>query len=85
MALPGSKGVATRPAEVKPINTSGFNIILKEGKKRQIRRMVQALNNEVMALKRIRIGHIHIGRLGLGQWRFLNDSERQRLLRDLAI
>ncbi len=53
-----------------------LTFILKEGKKRQIRRMCEALDLKVVQLKRVRIGRIKLGSLPLGQWRYLGPQER---------
>lgn len=64
-----------KPAKVKIINDYTFNIILTEGKKRQIRRMCELVGLKVTSLKRVRIGKIKLGTLPEGQWRFLNENE----------
>lgn len=56
-----------------------FMIILKEGRKHQIRRMCDVLRLTVTDLKRIRIGNIKIGHLKTGQFRELNKSEIEKL------
>jgi pseudouridine synthase len=61
------EGRTILPAKVKKLGDKQFSIILKEGKKRQIRRMVEAVGNRVVRLKRIRIGDITIGNLKPGQ------------------
>jgi 23S rRNA pseudouridine2604 synthase len=50
--------------------------VLKEGKKRQIRRMCEAVGLHVTGLKRIRIGNVALGQLPVGQWRYLAAHER---------
>ena len=45
--------------------------MLREGRKRQIRRMCELVGLKVIGLKRVRIGRIVLGRLPLGQWRYL--------------
>ncbi len=70
----------TRPASVHRIDERRFRIVLKEGRNRQIRRMVSRLGNEVVRLQRIRVAHIRLGRLPEGKWRYLTDSEVQALL-----
>jgi len=70
----------TRPAEVRRLGERRFRIVLKEGRNRQIRRMVSRLGNEVVDLKRIRVAHIRLGRLAEGAWRYLTDAETQALL-----
>jgi pseudouridine synthase len=68
-------GEKTRPAKIALIGQKEFRIILKEGKKRQIRKMVEAVGNRVVQLKRIRIKNIHLGELGPGQFKFLSPNE----------
>ena len=50
--------------------------MLREGKKRQIRRMCEQVGLKVMGLKRIRIGSVLLGQLPAGQWRYLGEHER---------
>ncbi|MBC2735761.1 MAG: rRNA pseudouridine synthase [Desulfobacteraceae bacterium] len=80
MPLMGSK---TRPATVKRRAARRFQIILKEGKNRQIRRMVRKVGNHVVTLKRVRMTSIRLGKLKEGQWRHLTDREVERLLQSL--
>ena len=70
----------TRSAEVHRLGERRFRIVLKEGRNRQIRRMVSRLGNEVIELKRIRVAHIRLGRLAEGAWRYLTDPEVKALL-----
>jgi 23S rRNA pseudouridine2605 synthase len=69
----------TRPAGVSRLRDSGkythFEITLTEGKNRQVRRMVEALDAKVLKLVRVGIGHIAIGRLPIGKWRLLTAAE----------
>jgi 23S rRNA pseudouridine2604 synthase len=65
-----------RPAQVTWQNEDQLKFILKEGKKRQIRRMCELVGLRVVGLKRVRIGHITLGKLPLGQWRCLGENER---------
>lgn len=69
-------GGRTRPAKIKTISPKRFRIIIKEGKNRQIRRMVRKVGGNVTALKRIRISNIKLGNLSLGQWRYLTEAEK---------
>jgi len=78
-------GYITKPAKVF-LNTSSeakseLKITIKEGKNRQIRRMIEAIGHEVLSLKRLQIGKIKAGKLPVGNWRFLSDSEILYLLR----
>jgi 23S rRNA pseudouridine2604 synthase len=65
-----------RPAEVDWLNDDQLRFVLKEGKKRQIRRMCEAVGLQVLGLKRVRIGGVALGNLPSGQWRYLAPGER---------
>lgn len=69
-------GQALRPAQVSWQNPEQLRFVLKEGKKRQIRRMCEQVGLKVVGLKRIRIGTVVLGNLPVGQWRFLAPTER---------
>jgi pseudouridine synthase len=77
MPLLGSR---TRPARIRRISETRFEIVLMEGKNRQIRRMVGRVGSRVVGLKRIRIGNIRLGKLKEGSWRFLTEKETSELL-----
>ncbi len=68
-------GVMTMPCKVRKINDKTFNIILKQGLNRQIRRMCSYLGYEVVALKRVRIMNISLGNLPYGKWRYITSKE----------
>jgi 23S rRNA pseudouridine2604 synthase len=70
------EGVALRPARVEWLNADQLRFVLTEGRKRQIRRMCEAVGLQVQGLKRVRIGGVTLGRLPLGQWRYLAPGER---------
>lgn len=63
------------PARVQWQNDDQLRFVLKEGKKRQIRRMCEAVGLQVLGLKRIRIGRVMLGDLPQGQWRYLGEDE----------
>lgn len=69
-------GKALLPAKVWWQNEDQLRFILKEGKKRQIRRMCEAVGLRVVGLKRIRIGTVMLGDLPTGQWRYLAADEK---------
>lgn len=69
-------GRKLRPAHVVWANPEQLRFVLKEGRKRQIRRMCELVGLHVIALKRVRIGRIRLDDLPLGQWRFLRTGEK---------
>ena len=68
-------GVALLPAKVTRLNADELQFVLREGKKRQIRRMCEAVGLKVLRLKRVRIGRVRLGDLPLGAWRYLGENE----------
>ena len=68
-------GKPLKPAQVEWQNPEQLRFVLKEGKKRQIRRMCEQVGLKVVGLKRIRMGRIHLGALPVGQWRYLGPKE----------
>lgn len=73
LSLDGKK---LRPAKVNWQNEDQLRFVLREGRKRQIRRMCELVGLRVVGLKRIRIGKIKLGNLPVGQWRLLGADER---------
>jgi 23S rRNA pseudouridine2604 synthase len=69
-------GKPLRPAKVSWSNEDQLRFVLREGKKRQIRRMCELVGLHVVGLKRVRIGRIPLSDLPLGQWRYLREGER---------
>ena len=69
-------GVALKPARVTRQGHDQLRFVLREGKKRQIRRMCEAVGLNVTSLKRVRIGRIALGDLPPGQWRYLHSYEK---------
>ncbi|HMN69879.1 MAG TPA: pseudouridine synthase [Bdellovibrionales bacterium] len=69
------EGRKLRPAQVEWINEDQLRFVLKEGMKRQIRKMCEAVGLKVLGLKRVRIGRVTLGKLPEGRWRFLNRDE----------
>jgi 23S rRNA pseudouridine2604 synthase len=68
-------GHALREARVEWINEDQLRFVLREGRKRQIRRMCEAVGLQVTGLKRVRIGRVVLGDLPAGQWRYLRGDE----------
>lgn len=77
----------TRPAKVKILKTdeekdiSRLEITIHEGKNRQVRKMCEAVGSKVIALHRSKIGDIGVKDLSLGNWRYLDDYEVEKLLK----
>jgi 23S rRNA pseudouridine2605 synthase len=73
----------TRPALVERLRDSGkhthLEIVIGEGRNRQVRRMVEAIGSKVMKLTRVAIGPVRIGNLAIGKWRHLTEAERRSL------
>lgn len=73
LSLDGEK---LKPAVVEWQNEDQLRFVLKQGKKRQIRRMCELVGLRVTGLKRIRMGKVKLGRLPPGKWRYLSVNER---------
>jgi 23S rRNA pseudouridine2604 synthase len=69
-------GEALRPAQVGWLNQDQLRFVLRQGKKRQIRRMCELVGLQVLGLKRVRIGKVMLGELPQGKWRFLAPGEK---------
>jgi pseudouridine synthase len=94
--LPLDDGAVTRPARVRVLGTprgasaslstprsqgsTWLEIVLTEGKNRQVRRMGAAVGHEVLELVRVRIGRLGLGALAPGEWRELGPEEVEGLL-----
>jgi 23S rRNA pseudouridine2604 synthase len=68
-------GVTLKPARVSWQNEDQLRFGLREGRKRQIRRMCEIVGLTVTGLKRIRTGRVMLGSLPVGQWRYLRPDE----------
>jgi 23S rRNA pseudouridine2604 synthase len=69
-------GVKLKPAQVSWANEDQLRFALREGRKRQIRRMCEMVGLVVTGLKRVRTGGVPLGSLPLGQWRYLRKGEK---------
>lgn len=69
-------GVPLKPAKVSWQNEEQLRFVLREGRKRQIRRMCEQVGLEVVGLKRVRMGRVVLGDLPPGKWRFLGQFEK---------
>jgi 23S rRNA pseudouridine2605 synthase len=71
----------TAPAEVRRLTPERLEIILREGRKRQVRRMCEAVGHRVVELERIAFGPLRLGDLPLGRHRLLKAAEVEQLRR----
>ncbi len=69
-------GVPLKPAKVSWQNEEQLRFVLREGRKRQIRRMCEQVGLQVVGLKRVRMGRVVLGDLPPGKWRFLGQFEK---------
>ncbi|WP_432664839.1 pseudouridine synthase [Wukongibacter baidiensis] len=76
-------GYITAPAKIELLkqyqDNSLVKVIIHEGKNRQIRRMMEAIDHPVITLKRISIGNIELDDLHVGKWRYLTKKEVEYL------
>ncbi len=70
----------TRSAAVTRMGRQKFSMVLQEGRKRQIRRMVETVGNRVVALHRVRIATLRLGGLEMSKWRHLSETELKQLI-----
>lgn len=73
-------GRALKPALVEEAGANVLRFTLREGRKRQIRRMCELVGLRVIDLQRVRIGPLELGALPEGKWRPLGAEEREKLL-----
>jgi pseudouridine synthase len=78
-------GRNTAPAKVSVIRRDNdctwLRVVLREGRKRQIRRVATLLGHPVHRLIRVRVGPVRLGRLKPGEWRYLTEREMRQLER----
>ncbi len=74
-------GRTLKPALVEEVGASTLRFTLREGRKRQIRRMCDLVGLRVLDLQRVRIGPLELGALPEGKWRPLGAEERDLMLR----
>jgi 23S rRNA pseudouridine2605 synthase len=65
----------TLPAGVELLNPKLLRITLREGRKRQVRRMLDAVDHPVLSLRRVKLGPLDVGKLKPGEWRALEQAE----------
>jgi 23S rRNA pseudouridine2605 synthase len=79
-----SEGELLRTEKVFPVrtqhNATELRVVLREGKKRQIRRMMATIGHPVKRLVRLAVGPIELGNLAISQWRYLTHEEIRKLM-----
>lgn len=70
----------TRPAKIKRIGNEKVQIIISEGKNRQVRRMCDSVGINLLNLRRIQVGNILLGNLQSGKYRYLTAKEKNELI-----
>jgi len=75
------EGVYVQPVKVKKVRRGTLKVIVTDGKKREVRRLVENAGLGIVSLKRIRIGGLLLGDLPLGNWRPLTKFERDHIFR----
>lgn len=84
-------GYKTKPAKVKILkidnekNISRIQIVIHEGKNRQVRKMCEAINKKVLALHRSKIGQIEVKDVKLGTWRYLTKKELELIFKKIKL
>ena len=74
----------TAPAKVRGVSPRVVEITIHEGRNRQVRRMAEAVSNEVISLQRVAFGPLRLGELGVGESRRLRPAELRRLWKDAS-
>jgi len=74
----------TLPCRIKYLDNNDIAIIIREGRKRQIKRMFSFFHYKVIGLKRVTLGSLEIGDLAIGSWRALSKNEVSKLKRLVA-
>ena len=75
----------TKKCFVEKIDDNTFRIILKQGLNRQIRRMCEYFDYDVVRLERVRVMNIELGKLKEGRYRNISKQEREELFRQLGL
>ncbi len=73
------EGIFVKPVSVNKVRKGTVKIAIKEGKKREVRVLLEAAGLKVLELTRIRIGNLHLGGLPVGSWREMTKEEMESL------
>ncbi len=71
--------VFIKPMKVTKVRRGTLKVTVNEGKKREVRRLIEAAGLEVRELKRVRIGNLRMGDLPIGSWRKLTEKEKEQI------
>lgn len=74
------EGVFVKPSRVTKVRRNTVKITVKEGKKHEVRRLIEAAGLETVSLERIRIGGLQLGSLREGEWRPLTENDKDQLV-----
>ncbi|MEG2348252.1 MAG: pseudouridine synthase [Clostridia bacterium] len=75
----------TKPAKVKRLNSTSFEMTISEGKNRQIRKMCETVEINLRNLKRVKVGELALGTLEVGKYKFLSKKELDSIKRNKNI
>lgn len=70
------EGTFVKPVSVSKVRRGTLKIVIAEGKKREVRRLLEAVGLSVKELARIRIGGLSLGTLPIGSWRVMTEKEK---------
>lgn len=73
------EGVFIKPVRVSKVRKGTVKVTVSEGKKREVRLLLEAAHLQVQALSRVRIGGLHLGTLPVGNWRALTEREKKMI------
>lgn len=73
------EGVFVKPVKVSKVRKGTLKVTIMEGKKREVRLLMESAGLKVRELTRIRLGGLHLGSLELGSWRELTEREKQMI------
>lgn len=74
-------GAYVRPVSVKKVRRGTLKIVVKEGRKREVRVLVHKAGLTLISLTRIRIGGLTLGNLSEGEWREMNEREKEAIFK----